>query len=322
MGFDAFISYRRATGRLLAQVIRDRLKEEGISCFLDLEEDRSGEFDRNLLTAIADAPYFILVLTKGALNRCWRKNDWVRREILAAVEAGKTIIPVLYEDACLPKNSDIWLPKQIRDINKQQAVTVRQEYLQATIDKIVDYMKDVRPKRALSKTFSRVTEGSVTLLKARLNDPAIDCVSMAFHAGAAWRRDSDKLELLEQIFRRNVRLRILVNSGEAAEAMCAHMKQPMKKYTSIGDSARDWQDLAAEHPDLMEVRVTGTPIMHRIYMAQGSDGTGMIDVKYYTYGNFRPDRDFRLIFEADTPEFRIYQEEFEYLWENAGTQDT
>ena len=45
-------------------------------------------------------------------------------------------------------------------------------------------------------------------------------------------------------------------------------------------------------------------------------------MKYYTYGNFRPDRDFRLIFEADIPEFRIYQEEFEYLWENAGTQDT
>jgi hypothetical protein len=159
-------------------------------------------------------------------------------------------------------------------------------------------------------------------LKARLNDQAIDCVSMAFHAGAAWRRDSDKLELLRQIFERNIRLRILVNSGEAAEAMCAHMKQPMKRYTSIGDSAKDWQDLAEEHPDLMEVRVTGTPIMHRIYMAQGSDGTGMIDVKYYTYGNFRPDKDFRLIFEADTPEFRIYQEEFEYLWKNAGTQDT
>ena len=78
---------------MLAQVIRDRLKEKGISCFLDLEEDRSGEFDKNLLSAIADAPNFILVLTKGALNRCWKKGDWVSREIMAALDQH----PVIYD---------------------------------------------------------------------------------------------------------------------------------------------------------------------------------------------------------------------------------
>ena len=36
--YDAFISYRRENGFLMAQVIYDRLKERGIQCFFDLEE--------------------------------------------------------------------------------------------------------------------------------------------------------------------------------------------------------------------------------------------------------------------------------------------
>ena len=52
MLYDAFISYRRDNGFFMAQVIRDRLKEKGVYCFLDLEELNSGKFDTKILVAI------------------------------------------------------------------------------------------------------------------------------------------------------------------------------------------------------------------------------------------------------------------------------
>ena len=67
--YDAFISYRRDNGFLMAQVIYDRLKERGINCFLDLEELRSGKFDEKILVAIQQAHTFILILPRNALDR-------------------------------------------------------------------------------------------------------------------------------------------------------------------------------------------------------------------------------------------------------------
>ena len=95
--YDAFISYRRENGFLMAQVIYDRLKERGIQCFFDLEELRSGKFDEKILVAIREAHTFILILPKDALNRCVNEDDWVRREIIEAVRCDKVIIPIMYD---------------------------------------------------------------------------------------------------------------------------------------------------------------------------------------------------------------------------------
>ena len=83
--YDAFISYRRENGFLMAQVIYDRLKDKGIQCFFDLEELRSGKFDEKILVAIREAHTFILILPKNALTRCKNEDDWVCQEILEAV---------------------------------------------------------------------------------------------------------------------------------------------------------------------------------------------------------------------------------------------
>ena len=63
MKTDAFISYRREGGYLMAQLLREMLKNQGINCYLDVEEEHSGQFDIRLLDAIENAPNFILILT-------------------------------------------------------------------------------------------------------------------------------------------------------------------------------------------------------------------------------------------------------------------
>ena len=92
MKYNAFISYRRENGFLMAQIIHDKLAEKGITSFLDLEELRSGKFNEKLYEAIGNSNNFILILPKGALDRCTSSEDWVRKEIIAAIEMKKTVM--------------------------------------------------------------------------------------------------------------------------------------------------------------------------------------------------------------------------------------
>ena len=143
MTYDAFISYRRGNGFFMAQVVRDHLEKQKIRCFLDVEELRSGKFDNKILEAIRNAPNFILVLTKNALDRCADEQDWMRKEIMEALKHGKTIIPIMYEDFKWPKKWDEKIPEAIRSIEHYQAVSGTKVYLSAMIDRIISYMSDV-----------------------------------------------------------------------------------------------------------------------------------------------------------------------------------
>lgn len=146
MKYDAFISYRRGNGFFMAQVIRDHLEKQKVKCFLDVEELSSGKFDNRIIEAIQDAPNFILILTKNALDRCCDEQDWMRREILEALKHSKTIIPVMYEDFKWPKKWDEKIPEPIKTIEHYQAVSGTKVYLSAMIDRIVSYMSGVGTK--------------------------------------------------------------------------------------------------------------------------------------------------------------------------------
>ncbi len=139
MGYDAFISYRRDCGFFIAQTLKSLLKARNIDCFLDLEEERPGRFDESLVEAIQNSRYFLLVLTENTLNRCVNRDDWVRREIEAAVACGAQIIPVRY-NFHWPEHLNGELPETIRGLDYIQSVPLVQEYITATVDRIINYM--------------------------------------------------------------------------------------------------------------------------------------------------------------------------------------
>lgn len=143
MRYDVFISYRRGNGFFMAQVIRDHLVKKGINSFLDTEELHSGKFDKKIIEAIREAPNFILILTKGALDRCTDEQDWMRREIAEALHFNKTIIPVMYDDFKWPKKWNENIPDYIRSIENYQAVSGTKIYLSAMIERIICYMSGV-----------------------------------------------------------------------------------------------------------------------------------------------------------------------------------
>ena len=91
--YDIFISYRRKGGDKYARTIQQALSKD-YQVFLDFDELEDGVFDQRIIDAINSSSVFLLILSKGALDRCVNEGDWVRQEILQAVESGCHIVPV------------------------------------------------------------------------------------------------------------------------------------------------------------------------------------------------------------------------------------
>ena len=91
--YDIFISYRRKGGDKYARTIQQALAKD-YNVFLDFDELEDGKFDQRIIDAINSSSVFLLILSKGALDRCVNEDDWVRQEILQAVESECHIVPV------------------------------------------------------------------------------------------------------------------------------------------------------------------------------------------------------------------------------------
>ena len=111
MKYDVFISYRREGGDKYARTIQQALEKQ-YRVFLDFDELKDGVFDQRIIDAISESPVFLLILSRGALDRCVNENDWVRQEILQAVKCGCHIVPVTIDDTFegLPAS----LPEELR----------------------------------------------------------------------------------------------------------------------------------------------------------------------------------------------------------------
>ena len=97
MKYDVFISYRRDGGDKYARTIQQALEKQ-YRVFLDFDELKDGVFDQRIIDAISSSPVFLLILSRGALDRCVNEGDWVRQEILYAAKCGCHIVPVTIVD--------------------------------------------------------------------------------------------------------------------------------------------------------------------------------------------------------------------------------
>jgi hypothetical protein len=131
---DVFISYRRDGGSAEARLIRSALTDRGLNVFLDVTGLKQGHFDLTLLSRIAQARVFVLVLSPHSLERCTDEQDWLRREIAHAIQTGRNIIPVILPGFEFPRE----LPIDIQDLPRYQAVLYSHAFFEATITKLLD----------------------------------------------------------------------------------------------------------------------------------------------------------------------------------------
>lgn len=92
--YDIFISYRREGGAQYARTLQLMLEKKGYRVFLDYDELKDEKFSPKIESAIKNSTIYILVLSKGALEKCDQEGNWVRREIEIALDAGKHFVPV------------------------------------------------------------------------------------------------------------------------------------------------------------------------------------------------------------------------------------
>ena len=156
-----FLSYRRDGGEAMATILYRELTYRGFTVFYDIESLTSGLFDIRLLEQIEKCDDFILILPKGALDRCVNPNDWVRQEIVHAIKTNKNIVPVMLRGFDFPAD----LPKEISQIVKYNAVSFdSMNYFDARMEHLISYLhkdeniKDVTPKVATVAKRKRVTK--------------------------------------------------------------------------------------------------------------------------------------------------------------------
>ena len=138
MAYDIFISYRRSGGYETAKHLYDLLKHDGYKVSFDIDTLRNGDFDVELLKRIDECTDFIVVLNKGAFNKCFdlsinKKNDWLRNELAYALEKKKNIIPVMLEGFKeFPNN----LPDDIARVSTKNASKYDSEYFDAFYERL------------------------------------------------------------------------------------------------------------------------------------------------------------------------------------------
>ncbi|KAL8579686.1 hypothetical protein ACOMHN_066675 [Nucella lapillus] len=151
---DVFICYRRSSGSQLASLLKVHLQLRGFSVFLDIDRLRAGKFDENLLLSIQMSQHFVLILTHDALDRCLDddpQEDWVHKEIVAALECSCNIVPIIDSFDWPPMEK---LPEDMRGIVRFNCVRWVHEYQDACVDKLETFLR--RGRRRMSQTTSHL----------------------------------------------------------------------------------------------------------------------------------------------------------------------
>jgi len=91
-----FISYRRTNVYMALAVFQD-LTRHGYDVFFDFTGIPSGDFETVILENIRARAHFLVILTPSALGRCGEPDDWLRREIEAALDSRRNIVPIMFE---------------------------------------------------------------------------------------------------------------------------------------------------------------------------------------------------------------------------------
>lgn len=317
--YDAFISYKHQTGFYMAQVIYDKLIQNGYSVFMDKRLER-GEFEPQIKAAIEKSRNFILVLFPEDLDNCDKSTDWLRKEAeWAAKTPDINFIPVFCEGF---KKEDIkvTLPDALETVLSSNGLPMHKDYaLDTDLDKLCDIaLKNANPVKPLINT--------VEFFNNNLNEKnhlSIKSIDMAFHGGAAWLRAGTKKDIFDEILKRKIPTRILVNTPEAAESIAKHMRDEFALYFPFEQVIKLWGKYVADYSDVLQVRVSPIPLLHvyhniKFNEEQLRNTHDRMHIKYYVYQNTNLEKSFEHELSSFSKYYEIYQKEFEFLW-NAST---
>ena len=138
-----FISYRR-TNAPWALAVFQHLTQHGYDVFFDYNGVASGDFERIILENIAARAHFLLLLTPSALERCDEANDWLRREIEAALSSQRNIIPLMLDGFSFTAPAiDKSLVGNLALLKRYNALSIPTEYFLEAMNRLCDKFLNV-----------------------------------------------------------------------------------------------------------------------------------------------------------------------------------
>ncbi len=146
-----FISYRREDTAGYAGRIVDDLQERlpGVTIFRDIETIPAGEdFVVAIQRALAGSrvllaligPEWLTAKNADGQRRLDDPGDFVRTEIAVALAQGHLVIPVLLQDAELPREEE--LPEPLRPLLRRQAIELSDRHWERDIAVLADRLRD------------------------------------------------------------------------------------------------------------------------------------------------------------------------------------
>ena len=147
-----FISYRRSDDPGFAQALYLRLEQEfgGANLFMDVEGHikPGDDFETVLNDQVAQCDVLLAIIGErwiGALDedgtrRLEKEGDFVRIEIGSALKLGKRVIPVLVNEAEMPRADE--LPPPLKPLARRNAVAIRPTRFKADSQGLINALKD------------------------------------------------------------------------------------------------------------------------------------------------------------------------------------
>jgi formylglycine-generating enzyme required for sulfatase activity len=174
-----FISYRRVDTSGYAGRLYDRLSERfgEDNIFMDVERLDPGV---NFVDAIQDAvrscdvlvaligPRWLTVQDRGGGRRLDNPEDFVRLEIATALEHGVYVIPILVENAEMPRSDQ--LPGALQGLTHRNALRIRHERFNADAYKLVSCIEKHFRKEKQRKRKERISRRKFTDWFKRIPD--------------------------------------------------------------------------------------------------------------------------------------------------------
>ncbi len=135
--YDIYICYDRTTGKELAKPVYEALAKRGYSVFVDVLPEQEGEYGEQNNEIIKNCTDFIFIMTNGVLDKCIYSDNYVRKEIVRAIEMNRNIIPIQHKSFVEPTD----MPKKIADIMKYQRIFTEKMTFGSMIDKLCLYLQ-------------------------------------------------------------------------------------------------------------------------------------------------------------------------------------
>lgn len=166
--YDVFLSYCREDGATIARLLADKMTTAGFRVFFDIEELGSGSWSQELELRISECPDFVVVLTAAYIGRLRSQGSVIQREVAAALQHGRNIVPVLVET--MPPADQ--LPTSVAALPDANGIRYVHEYADAVVIKLCAMLRSVRltgPERLLTgEGQPRAIVGCVAMLLGAL----------------------------------------------------------------------------------------------------------------------------------------------------------